>query len=59
MTVSSYDMLARGKTWLSPSLPVSSVSNTWRILFDSSYRRLDEEDSTTALCARQRHESSA
>ena len=35
---------ARGQTWLCQPLPVSTVPNTWRNLYNSNYRALDEEE---------------
>ena len=35
--------IAHGETWLSQTLPVSTVPNTGRRLSNSSYRVLDEE----------------
>ena len=47
-------IFARGQTWLSQPLPVSTVPNTGRGLFNSSDRGLDEEDcnknSTCLVC---------
>ena len=40
--------IARGQTWLSQSMPVSTVLNTGRSLFDSSDQGLDKEDNNDA-----------
>ena len=39
--------IARGHTWLSQPLPVSTVPNTGRNQSDSGYRGLDEEETVS------------